>query len=46
MSHHEPSSPSDPERRSLRGTIVAVALMGAFFVACWLGIYTLLLDRR
>lgn len=42
---HEDHDPTD-ERRSLRGTAVAVAIMGVFFVACWLGVLAILLSRR
>lgn len=31
---------------SLRGTLVTVLLMAAFFAAAWLGMYSLLLARR
>jgi hypothetical protein len=42
--HDDP--PTEHERRSLRGTVVAVALMGVFFVASWLGVLALALSRR
>lgn len=42
----DPKPSPDHERESLRGTMTAVLLMAVFFVACWLGVYALLLARR
>lgn len=36
----------DEHVESLRGTLVSVLFLGAFIVACWLGVFYLFLSRQ
>lgn len=47
MSHEADEHPEPTnDDHSLRGTMVAVLLMAAFFIAAWLGVFALLQSRR
>ena len=42
----EAAEPGDHAHTSLRGTFILVLLMAAFFVAAWLGMLALAMERR
>jgi hypothetical protein len=41
-----PAVDGEAGHESLRGTFVIVVLMAAFFVVCWLGVFTIAMGRR
>lgn len=40
------TEPDDHDTSSLKGTFTAVMLMAAFFVATWVGMFLLAMERR
>jgi len=44
--HLDVEPPLEPSHESLRGSFFIVMCMAVFFIACWLGMFALLLHRR
>lgn len=46
LSAHKPHVHEEEEHSSLRGTFVAVMLLGLLIVGCWIGVFTLFVSRQ